>query len=534
MRQIIKIKSFHKSLLVIGIILLGGCTDFLEEVPTAELTTSADLTASEYGEALTIGAYRMLRLWTGGARDWGNSLPNTLEFPTGGALTVEPHAQFDKYQTNQVTGDLLDNFNNQWSNWYAGVQDCNLAIKLLPDVELPESVYQQYNAEARTLRAFYYFCIVRYWGDAVLITEPVTDIANSELGRTSLKQIYDEIIIPDLESALDYLPPGKSSDGRITADVCRAILADVYLTASGYPYQEVATDPQKKWCTDGGWSMQQYPVAAGADFLRKAKTQLDDLYGKYSLGTYQDLHDPSRNNTGEAIFQVQYATESGFNNEIIQRCLPLLSKISKADENGSFTPWIGYVKSYAPNDKRIQERQMFFSWDTNIDDPTDTVRFEPHLYKYYDAAAVKTINGSGLNWSHYRYGEILLMLTEVNWALRQLGESVTDTDIEKGINEIRARAELDPLSASNITLKDILSERAWELVFENKMLWDQRRTRKCLVYGDGKITAIEDFIGHQPAIFNFAFAPMNLLSPIPGNEMNNNAEIEQNAGYLPN
>ncbi|MDF9798720.1 hypothetical protein OKW21_003983 [Catalinimonas alkaloidigena] len=515
--------------LVLFFVTLSSCEDFLEEVPTDQLTAEADLTSREYGEPLTIGAYRMLSAWTGGARDWGNVLPNTLEFPTGGAYTGEPHAQFDKYSTNQVTGNLLDNFNNQWSNWYAGVQDANLALELLPNVDLPEAELAQYQGEARALRAFYYFCIVRYWGDAVLITEPLENVNQAEMPRTSLKQIYDEVIIPDLEFALGVVPAGKSDNGRVTQDVVRAILADVYLTVSGYPYQEVETDPQRDWCREGLWSMQDYPVnsASSTAFLRKAKVLLDELYGTYSLGTYDDLHDPAMNNLGEAIFQVQYSSDPGFNNGIVQPSLPLLTKISKSDENGSFVPAEHYYNSYAPNDKRIMERQMFFTWDTNIDDVTDTVRFSPpHLFKYYDEAAVKSVNGSGLNWSHYRYADILLMLTEVNWALNE-----SPSEIEKGINEVRARAGLAPLSG--VTLKDILSERAWELVFENKMLWDQRRTRKCIVYGDGQISSIQNFIGHQPQIFNFAFTSQHLLSPIPGDEMINNGVIQQNFGYLP-
>jgi hypothetical protein len=517
-------------LLVVFFVALSGCEDFLKEVPTNELTAEADLTASEYGEPLAIGAYRMLAEWTGDARDWGNRLPNSLEFPTGGAYTGEPHAQFDKYQTDQVTGNLLDNFNNQWRNWYRGVQDANLALELLPDVDLSEAVLAQYQGEVRALRAFYYFCIVRYWGDAVMITEPLADVNEAEMPRTSLKQIYDEVIIPDLEYALGVVPAGKSGDGRVTQDVVRAILADVYLTVSGYPYQEVETNLQKDWCGEGSWSMQEYPVnsTSATAFLQKAKTLLDALYGKYTLGTYDDLHDPAMNNQGEAIFQIQYSSESSdFDNDIVQPSLPLLTKISKSDENGSFVPAEHYYDSYAANDKRAMERQMFFTWDTNIDDVEDTVRFSPpHLYKYYDAAAVKSTNGSGLNWSHYRYADILLMLTEVNWAL---GESAAE--VEKGINAVRARAELAPLSG--VTLKDILSERAWELVFENKMLWDQRRTRRCIVYGDGEISGIQNFIGHQPQIFNFAFTPQHLLSPIPGNEIINNGEIQQNFGYLP-
>jgi len=515
--------------LVVFLLSLSGCEKFLEEVPTEDLTTAADLTEKEFGLAFTMGAYYQLREWCGGADDWGNQLPNTLEHPTGGSFTTEPHTRWDKYQTNQVTGDLLGNFDNQYRNWFRGVQYCNTALENLPEVNLSDAEYKQFDAEVRVLRAFYYFCIVRYWGDAILLTESISDVLEAELPRNSLKEIYDDLIIPELETSINNLPAGRSTDGRVTQHVARAILADVYMTVAGYPYQEVATSPEKDWCGTGAWAMQTYPVASGRPFLEKAKVQLDALYGQYTLGTYDDLHDPAMNNQGEAIFQVQYSSEAGFTNAIVQCALPLLSAISKSSEYGSFTPWVGYYNSYTAGDKRTEERQMFFTSDTHINDESLIVNFEvPHLFKYYDPAAVKTVNGSGLNWTHYRYADILLMLTEVNWAL---GGSATD--IAKGINEVRARAMLDPLDGANITLKDILSERAWELIFENKMLWDQRRTRKCVVYGDGEISAIENFIGHKPQLFNFAFTPQHLLSPIAGEEMINNGAMTQNFGYLP-
>ena len=521
-------------LLVIFFMALGGCTEFLKEVPTGQLTTAANLTGVEFKESFTVGPYRRLQNWTSGATDWGNNIPSTIEYPTGGAYTTEPHVQFDKFMTNQVTGSLLDDYNNPWLYWYSGVQDCNLSIKQLPLIKMSETDLNKALGEVRTLRAFYYFCIVRYWGDAVLITEPITDVWATQLPRTSLKKIYDEVIIPDLEFAVANLPAGRTAIGRVTQDAARAILADVYMTVAGYPYQEVASSPDKDWCGTGAWTMQNYPVASGVEFLKKAQTQLNALYGGvYTLGTYDNLRDPAMNNKGEAIFQVQYSVTLG-SNGLLTPSLPLLSAIGPKEENGTFIPWVGYYKSYSNIDLRKKERQFFFTWDTKYTNVKDTVRFDvPHIYKQYVLAAVKSTDGSGLNWTHYRYGEILLNLTEVNWALKQLGQAVPDNDIVKGINAIRARALLPPYTASQIGLKEILAERAWELIFENKMLWDQRRTRKCVVYGNGEISAIQNFIGHQPAIFNFAFTPMHLLSPMPGNEIARNGLAKQNSGYLP-
>lgn len=521
-------------LLVTFLMALVGCTEFLKEVPTGSLTTAADLTAIDFKEPFTVGPYRRLQNWTSGAGDWGNNIPSTIEYPTGGAYTTEPHVQFDKFSTNQVTGSLLDDYNNPWLYWYSGVQDCNLSIQQLPLIKMSETDRNKALGEVRALRAFYYFCIVRYWGDAVLVTEPITDVWATQLPRTSLKTIYDKVIIPDLEFAVANLPAGRTSIGRITQDAARAILADVYMTVAGYPYQEVATSPEKDWCGTASWAMTAYPVASGVEFLKKAQTQLNALYGGvYTLGTYDNLRDPAMNNKGEAIFQVQYNSTLG-GNGVLMPSLPLLSAISPKEENGTFIPWVGYYKSYANGDLRKKERQFFFTWDTKYANVKDTVRFDvPHIYKQYVAAAVKSTDGSGLNWTLYRYGEILLNLTEVNWALRQLGQSVSDDDITKGINAIRTRALLPTYTAGQVGLKEILAERAYELIFENKMLWDQRRTRRCVVYGTGEISGIQNFVGHQPAIFNYAFAPMHLLSPIPGNEIARNGLAKQNSGYLP-
>jgi len=532
----------YQVILALVVILSGSCKKFLNEVPTGNMTDQTTFTTDQEGTALIVGPYRSLSLWTGGAGDWGNYLPATLEYPTGKAFTSDTHVQFWKFQTNQISGDMLDDFNNQWNNWYQGVRDCNFSIAKLPGItEWSDADIQKALAEVRTLRAWYYFNLVRYFGDVPMTTSIVTSLDSVQLPRTSLKKIYDEVIIPDLEFAVNSpLPDSRSNNGRVTKHVARAILADVYLTCAGYPYQEVASSPDKKWCEEGSWSASAYPVnsPSAKDFLKKAQQNLNILYGAYSLGTYDDLHNPGMNNKGEAVFQAQYL--SGVtNNGIIPAALPGLSHVSMfGDEYGTFIPSQSYFDSYDPADKRIQDRQMFYFSDTPSTkyDPSQgpAEKFNmPYLYKFYDTDAIKKTGQSGLNWTFYRYADILLMLTEVNWTLRSLGEAASDDDIIKGINMVRARALLPAYRATDVNLWTIMSERAYELIFENKMLWDQRRTRMCLIDGDGQFSGIESFLGHRPTGFSFEFGPMNLLSPISGTEIINNAQCMQNFGYLP-
>jgi hypothetical protein len=88
-------------------------------------------------------------------------------------------------------------------------------------------------------------------------------------------------------------------------------------------------------------------------------------------------------------------------------------------------------------------------------------------------------------------------------------------------------------TAGGLTLLDIMSERAYELIFENKMLFDMRRTRKALIDGSGQFAGIEDFVGHQPKNYNFEFSVKHLLAPVSSTEIDNNRQCLQNAGWSP-
>ncbi len=524
---------------------LGSCKKFLKETPTAQLTSDYSFSSASEGAALVTGTYRSMALYTGGAGDYGNFLPCTVEYPTGKVYTTDAHPQFFKFQTNQVSGGTLSDYDNFWNNEYQGVRDCNLALSKISGIT-DWTAAQQSAAlgEVRTLRAFYYFMLVRYFGDLVMDTSVLKSVADAQQPRVSLKNIYDQVIIPDLEYAVNTssLVDAPSGNGRITKFISRAILADVYLTCAGYPYQEVATAPEKNWCTGGLFAQTGYPIntSSAKDFLLKAQTQLNALYGKYALGTYGDLHTPAKmNNTGEAIFQAQYLGGVSDMAGLVQSTLPTQSHIFQAgDEYGTDIPTSGYIASYNPADKRLQDHQMFFYSDNYAK------KFDPNqgpadkfsqgfVYKYYDSAAVKSGTGINLNYTFYRYADILLMLTEVNWALKQVGTGVSDNDITKGINAVRQRALLPDYLASDINLKSIMSERAYELILENKMLWDQRRTRMCLVDGFGSFAAIQNFFGHQPTGFSFAFSAMNLLCPISQREIATNAKCLQNFNFLP-
>ena len=530
--------------LILGLF-FGSCKKFLEEVPTGSLTDQATISSNPGGYALATGAYRTLPNWTAGAVQWGGSIHGSLEYATGKAYSQYQGSELYKFETNVESGDS-EYFWGPWNYWYRGIRDCNLALKLLPGVAgLSDTEKSTLIGEVRTLRAFYYFILVRQFGDVVYNTSVLTDISLASRPRTSLKTIYDKIIVPDLEFAVNESQlQDVRSTGRVTKHVARAILADVYMTMAGYPYQEVnaTADTTTAWCVNGLWTQTAYPVntQSAKDLLAKAKVQVDYLAGQtmYQTWNYSDLRDPAQNNKNGAIFSIQYWT-GGSTNGMTQNTIPLSSHTTVyTTETGTTIPSLGYSSSYNPIDARIQEKVYFYSNDNiaskyDVNEPPAPKFPLPFLYKFYDQNAAKVLGSSGLNFPVYRYAEILLMQTEVNWTERQLGVAVPDADITAGINAIRQKAGLPTYTINDVTLLTIMSERAYELVFENKMLYDMRRTRRALIDGSGSFLGIENLVGHQPKTYNYRFGIQHLLNPVSSTEIDNNKLCLQNYGWMP-
>jgi hypothetical protein len=288
--------------------------------------------------------------------------------------------------------------------------------------------------------------------------------------------------------------------------------------------------------------MTDYPVntPSSIDLLKKAKAQLDVLAAAttYKTWNYADLRMPEMNNKNGAIFSIQYLSGTA-NNNVTFTTVPLSAHTTVyTTETGTTIPSLAYYQSYNAADLRIAEKNYFYTTD-NIASKYDVneapaPKFAlPMLYKFYDVNAAKVSGQSGLNFPVYRYADIALMRTEVCWSLRQLGQSVTDDEIVSGINDVRTKAGVPTYTAATLTLLNIMSERAYELIFENKMLYDMRRTRKALVDGPGQFTALANFVGYQPTYFTYKFTAQHLLDPVSSTEIDNNKLCMQNFGWTP-
>src|SRR5690606_26341775 len=123
-----------------------------------------------------------------------------------------------------------------WNAFYNQIMNVNKVIESLQNIEMASELKNQYEAEARFLRALCYFDLVRLFGGVPKVATTLTIDQGYELQRATEKEIYD-FIVEDLSYAKNNLPEEYPSNnrGRVTNYAAAGYLGKVYLYRSGYP-----------------------------------------------------------------------------------------------------------------------------------------------------------------------------------------------------------------------------------------------------------------------------------------------------------
>src|SRR5690606_26933821 len=146
------------------------------------------------------------------------------------------YQMIDEFDKNRSSADQ-NMFNDMWVDYYRALYRCNVLLGKLDQVEwrTDTQLKTTYEAEARFLRAYMYFDMVRLWGNIPLITEPT----NANVPQANPDEIY-RVIAQDLEFAAANLPATSyaaqpaATHGRVTKWAAQSLIARVYLYYTGY------------------------------------------------------------------------------------------------------------------------------------------------------------------------------------------------------------------------------------------------------------------------------------------------------------
>ncbi|GAA4838170.1 RagB/SusD family nutrient uptake outer membrane protein [Algivirga pacifica] len=373
-----------------------------------------------------------------------------------------------------------------WYYWYKGIKLSNDLIKNVPEMDvLTEEEKESMVAEARFLRAWYHFNLLKNFHEIVLVTKVAETPSELQLPGSSKEAVYQQLE-EDLSYAAQHLPAQWEDAywGRATANAANAYLGKILLF-------------QGKW--------------------QEALTALDKVSGhELVAGTeYRGLFDGSMEMNSEVIFSGAFTAQQmdalGLYHQLGVAMAP--GEINGGWHMASISDY--YMNALESGDIRkaatVVEHGETFDGETILfDDPEFNMSI-----KYMESLESITTNRSTVDLIFMRYADVVLMQAE---ALYELGR---ETDALSKVNLIRERANLAPSSASGTILRDeIRTQRMIELVGEGHRFYDLVRW---------KIAAEQLNASGQQYAENFE--EKHQYFPIPLEEVQRNPNLTPTPGF---
>lgn len=429
------------------------------------------------------------------------------------------------YVQRENISDWVDDATNAYTNavyfhCYTGISRSNIVIGRLPAATVSDAARKDIDGQAKFLRAWNYFKLVRLFGGVPLYIKEVTKADEAFLPRSTADQVYAQIIADAQDAINELAPPAKfPQSGQATKGSATMLLAEVYMT-------------QKKY--------------AEAEALLVTLPAMG-----YGLNPeYADAFSTTNKNSIESLFEIQYleGTAAGSQpSNFIYQFLPRTSTTMLITGTATNTSAIGgwntptqdLIDSYEPGDKRLDasigvaegtynsSNLLVISANKSIVGytPAPGKVGVPYAKKYLHLPHVAP-NNTNDNWPVYRYADALLLLAEAQNAQGKPGQALTS------LNLVRARAGLPAATETNQTALAaiILHERRVELAFENHRWNDLVRTGTAIPTMTAYGAKAKTIYSNLPADA-FNIAAYRLLFPIPQSERGINPELTQNPGY---
>ena len=472
---------------ILCIIMLIACVSCKKSILELYPLTSGNVkdfykTATDFQYAVT-ALYGTLR---------AEGIVNEFEFgdlPTDDTYTavgrsIQGDPDYDNLTVLPSTSAATTILSNRWNNCYVGINRANLIINQIDAAGIDAALQKQYKGEAKFFRAFFYFTLVRTFGDVPLISQVIETVSQSyDYGRESKEKVY-ALIEQDLKDAIEILPATYTTAnlGRVSSVSAKAMLGRVLLFENKF--------------------------AEAAPILKSA-IDAPSTYGLLTTG-YASVFANNNGGNKEILFAFQYSAavlqqQSGITNIFSQTNFP--------------TPDI-YAAFEAGDLRR----------DISIQGSPGTSGV---VKKFIDNVTGQL---GGVDFPVLRFADVILMYAEC------LNEAGDVTGALPYINQIRARAfgsntrnyqNTNPAIANTyvsgqVDLRSkILLERRLEFCFEGLRFWDLVRTNRFDIL-NAYFAASKIMVNGK----NLQIMEYQKLFPVPQSILDvNPAKYTQNPGY---
>jgi len=440
MRQ--NIKRLLTLALLPALLPISSCKKYFDAKNNSTISQEAVFESLAYTESAVTGVYAMLI----GDNGYGNRIsclyPQTADdFKTSGSYSPLDRRGIGMYGAAAGNTELL----NPFLQLYRGIERANICIKYIPASSLYKGSESQKNAmqrfygEALTLRAQFYYELVRNWGDLPFHKVPSADLADTYLPKTDRDSIYDQLIA-DLAVASELVPWRSQSTGgfRVTKAFTKGLRARIALARGGYSLRRAE-------------SQYGQVMARPADYQKFYQIARDECYeimqhrGEHNLNPvyenlFRSIHGGRQDATNEIIMEVgafggNAATDSklGYYNGLRHNAA------SKYGQGGGGNVGVAtyFYEFDSVGDCRRDVTLNCFEVDANsqaslnlLDNMTDG------KYRRSWTSIGGTSQNLAINWILMRFSDVLLMFAEAENELK----GAPTAEAIAAYEEVRARA----------------------------------------------------------------------------------------------
>lgn len=503
--------------IVLSVLCLASCDDFLTETPTTQLSEDTLFADEANMEASLVGVYNSL---TGGD---GSYMKEMIEYGFLGSrfITQKDNRTQESWTQAQMLTVLPHASVNEniYKFLYSSISRCNKFIDAMPTSPVNQRYKDIREGEVRLIRAIQYFTLTRFYGDAPLILHAPTTAAEADAPRASYMDIYKQIL-DDLTKAESLMRTPDEPVNTLASARPHKWAATAYKAAV---YVQIASiiEGQDKHFFDLTKRPEAKPdfadigIETAADAWQKALDAAEDVIesGAYQLApNFADLYKwgldaPATYNLKERIMPIQATTKFGQSYLTLRTVPNYMFKEGKNSNHGRIRParyvlwksatvhggtkWTGrsdkftnLFKAYKDprvdisyihtKFKRVDNGKDQVCWPSTSNGMKHHTWWEPFFKKYDDPQYNENSSSGQADFYLMRYAEVYLLAAEAAASLSQAKDDANWQKAMQYMEVIHARARASKEGATSPTMdnwkcatpQDLVDAIMWERIFE--------------------------------------------------------------------